>query len=93
MFNFIGRIAFSNVVSDLYATGVTNIDSVKLILSIPDGFSETERDIVVPMMVNGFIDSAKLGGCKVDIGNFSVNPWCLIGGIGTSICSRREIIM
>lgn len=90
---FIGKIAFANVVSDVYATGVTTIDTVKLILSIPDEFSEDERNIVVPMMINGFIDSAKLTGCDIKIGNFAVNPWCLIGGVVTSICQSDEIIM
>jgi len=88
-----GKIALANVVSDIYATGVVKIDTVKLILSIPDELNEDERNIVVPLMVNGFIDSAKLTGCEIKIGNFAVNPWCLIGGVATSICTSNEIVM
>lgn len=90
---FTGKIAFANVVSDVYATGVTTIDVVKLVLSIPDEFTEEERNIVVPMMINGFKSAAKLCGCELKIGNFAVNPWCLIGGVATSICHSSEIIM
>lgn len=92
-FDFTGKIAFANVVSDIYATGVTKIDVVKLVLSIPDEFTEEERNIVVPMMINGFKSAAKLSGCELRIGNFAVNPWCLIGGVATSICHSSEIVM
>lgn len=93
IFFYVGKIAFANVVSDIYATGVTTIDVVKLVLSIPDEFTEDERNIVVPMMVNGFEAAAKSSGCALKIGNFAVNPWCIIGGVATSICRRDEIIM
>lgn len=91
--DFSGKIAFANVVSDIYATGVTTIDVVKLVLSIPDELSEDERNIVVPMMINGFKAAAELSGCEIKIGNFAVNPWCLIGGVATSICRSDEIVM
>ncbi len=90
---FQGRIAFANVVSDIYACGVTRIDTVKLVLSIPDEFSDDERNIVVPMMINGFKTAAELSGCGIEIGNVAVNPWCLIGGVATSICQPNEIVM
>lgn len=88
-----GKIAFANVVSDIYATGVIAIDTVKLVLSIPDEFTEDERNVVVPMMIDGFRAAAKSSGCALKIGNFAVNPWCLIGGVATSICQSSEIIM
>ncbi|KAJ6644407.1 Inactive selenide, water dikinase-like protein [Pseudolycoriella hygida] len=88
-----GKIAFANVVSDIYATGVTTIDTVRLVLSTPDEFSEEERNIVVPMMINGFRDAAKHCGCELKMGNIAINPWCLIGGVATSICRSEEIVM
>lgn len=88
-----GKIAFANVVSDIYACGVTRIDMVKLILSIPDEFSDDERDVIVPMMINGFQAAAKASGCELKIGNFAVNPWCIIGGVASSFCQSDEIVM
>lgn len=88
-----GRIAFANMSSDIYATGVTNLDKVTLILSSPTEFTDQQRDIIVPMLVQGFVDAAKTVGCNVRVGNIAVNPWCIIGGVATSVCASEEIIL
>lgn len=92
-FVFLGKIALANVVSDVYSVGVTTIDKITLVLSSPVDFSDTERDVVVPMMIKGFMDAAKEAGCSVRIGNVAINPWCIIGGVATSVCTSDEIIM
>lgn len=90
----IGQIAFANVVSDIYAVGVTEIDQIKLIISSCTEFNLIERDVIIKLMIKGFIDSSKLANCCITIGNdLIINPWCIIGGIATSICSRDEIII
>lgn len=50
-----GRIALANVVSDVYAVGVTEIDRVSLILSASTEFTEQETDVVVSKIVAGFM--------------------------------------
>jgi selenide,water dikinase len=49
-----GKIACANVLSDLYALGVTECDNMLMLLGVSQKFSEKERDIVVPMMIQGF---------------------------------------
>lgn len=88
-----GKIAFANMSSDIYATGVTNLDKTTLILSSPTEFTDQQRDIVVPLMIKGFSDAAKSVGSSVRVGNVAVNPWCMIGGVATSICTADEIIL
>lgn len=88
-----GKIAFANMVSDVYATGVLQIDKITLILSVPTEFSEKERDVVVPLMISGFMECGKEIGCRMRVGNIALNPWCIIGGVATSICKQEEIIM
>lgn len=88
-----GKIALANVLSDVYAVGVTKIDKLSLILSSPTEFTDMQRDIIVPLIVEGFQEAADLADCKVSVKNIAVNPWCMIGGIATSICSKKEIIM
>lgn len=44
-------------------------------------------------IVEGFRSSAKLAGCRLTIQNVNINPWCIIGGIATSVCRRDEIVM
>lgn len=91
-FILLGKIAFANVVSDIYACGVVNIDEVKIILSVPDDLSEDEKQQVLKDVVSGFQESAQKINCKLSIDRISFNPWCIIGGVATSVSSRDEII-
>lgn len=88
-----GRIAFANMSSDIYATGVTILDKVTMILSSPTEFSDKQRDIVIPLMIKGFSDAAKSVGNNVRMGNIASNPWCIVGGVATSVCTKDEIIL
>lgn len=89
---FSGEIAFANVVSDVYACGVVEIDELKVILSIPAELEDDERQDVVTSILRGFRKSADLTKCKLTIESIGINPWAIIGGIATSVCSENEII-
>ncbi|ETN62654.1 selenide, water dikinase [Anopheles darlingi] len=89
----LGRIALANVVSDVYAVGATEIDQIKLIVSAPTEFTEKERDVVVPMVMDGFLSAAKECKAPVHIGSIAENPWCIIGGAATAVCHRSELTM
>lgn len=90
--SLLGKIAFANVVSDVYSTGVVDIDELKIILTIPTELEEHEQQEVVTEILSGFRESALLAKCKLTIDSININPWCMIGGIATSICTRDEII-
>jgi len=49
-----GKIACANVLSDLYALGVTNCDNMLMLLGISSKLTEAERDIVIPLIMRGF---------------------------------------
>lgn len=87
-----GKIALANVVSDLYAVGIIHVDKIKMIISAPTEFTDKQRDTVVPKIINGFKDAAAIAKCTIDVQNVAINPWCIIGGIATSICHESEII-
>lgn len=89
---FSGKIAFANVVSDIYSCGVVEIDELKIILSIPTELEDDERDQVVKDILSGFKESAQLINCRLTLESINVNPWCIIGGIATSVCMKSEII-
>lgn len=89
----LGKIALANVVSDVYAVGAMHIDEIKLVCSAPTEFSDDERDIVVPMIIKGFQDAAAEAKGRVKIGSIALNPWCIIGGIASSVCHASELIM
>lgn len=88
-----GLIAFANVVSDIYACGVVNIDEVKITLSLPTDLDDDEQQIVVSGIFKGFKESAVTAKCKLSIESIGLNPWCIIGGIASSVCTKDEIIM
>ena len=49
-----GKIACANVISDLYAMGVTECDNMLMLLGISQKMSDKERDVVVPLICRGF---------------------------------------
>ena len=49
-----GKIACANVLSDLYAMGVCECDNMLMLLGISETFTYTQRQIVTPMMIQGF---------------------------------------
>jgi len=88
-----GRIACANVLSDLYAMGVVNCHNMLMLLAISKEFSDKERDVVVPLMMQGFQDTAREAGCLVTGGQTVLNPWCTIGGVASSVCNKDQIIL
>lgn len=49
-----GKIACANVLSDLYAMGVTECDNMLMLLGVSSKLTDKERDVVVPLMMRGF---------------------------------------
>ena len=88
-----GKIACANVLSDLYAMGVQDVDNMLLLLGLSRDLSNDQRKIVVPLILEGFRDLAKEAGVAINGGQTVVNPWMIIGGVATSVCTKDEIIM
>ncbi|EHA97363.1 Selenide, water dikinase 2 [Heterocephalus glaber] len=88
-----GRIACANVLSDLYAMGITECDNMLMLLSVSQNMNEEEREKVTPLMIKGFRDAAAEGGTAVTGGQTAVNPWIIIGGVATMVCQPNEFIM
>lgn len=92
----LGRIAIANVLSDVFAVGVTEFDAVELIVSTSTSFSDKERDVLISLIMKGFRNSLKSNGFHntvVRIKQLKINPWCIVGGIATSVCRKEEIIL
>jgi selenide,water dikinase len=83
-----GRIAGSNVTSDIYALAVTNIVSVLSIMAFP----ENMPDELAVGMLKGFGDFCREMGAPVVGGHTIRNPWPIIGGAATGIGEIEKII-
>jgi selenide,water dikinase len=83
-----GRIAGSNVTSDIYALAVTNIVSVLSIMAFP----ENMPDELAVGMLKGFGDFCRENGAPVVGGHTIRNPWPIIGGAATGVSETEKIV-
>jgi selenide,water dikinase len=83
-----GRIAGSNVTSDIYTLAVTNIASVLTIMAYP----ENMPDELAVGMLKGFGDFCREMGAPVVGGHTIRNPWPIIGGAATGIGDPEKIV-
>jgi selenide,water dikinase len=83
-----GRIAGSNVTSDIYSLAVTNIVSVLSIMAFP----EDMPDQLAVGMLKGFGDFCREMGAPVVGGHTIRNPWPIIGGAATGISDPEKIV-
>jgi selenide, water dikinase len=83
-----GRIAGSNVTSDIYALAVTNIASVLSIMAYPEDMPE---ELAIGML-KGFGDFCREMGAPVVGGHTIRNPWPIIGGAATGIGDPEKIV-
>jgi selenide,water dikinase len=51
---FQGKIACANVLSDVYAMGAVEVDNMLMLLSTSNKMTEKERDIIMPLVLQGF---------------------------------------
>lgn len=88
-----GQIACANVLSDLYAMGVSVCDNMLMILAASREMEYNDRMIVTRLLIQGFADHAATAGTSVTGGQTVLNPWPIIGGVATSVCAESEIIV
>ena len=87
-----GMIGCCNVLSDLYAMGVPDCDTMLMLLAASTQMQEEERLIVTRRMIEGFNAKATEAGTVVSGGQTVKNPWPIIGGTATAVCSEEEFI-
>jgi len=87
-----GKIGACNVLSDMYAIGVVDIDNVLMILAASQTMDPQTRKIVSRKMIEGFNDLCKEAGVGCTGGQTVINPWPIIGGTAMSCCKSDEYI-
>lgn len=51
---FLGKITCANVLSDLYSSGVIEVDCLSVIFSVCLQMNEDEQNAIIPMLIKGF---------------------------------------
>ena len=87
-----GRISCCNVLSDIYAMGISRVDHMLMVLGISLSMQEGDREIVTREMMRGFNDCATEAGTKITGGQSIMNPWPIIGGVANVMCNESEFI-
>ncbi|CAI2351414.1 unnamed protein product [Caenorhabditis sp. 36 PRJEB53466] len=87
-----GRVTCANVLSDLYAMGVSECDNMLMLLGVAIDLDESQRDIIVRLFIQGFKDAADEADTKIRGGQTVRCPWLLLGGVATSVVHESEII-
>lgn len=87
-----GKIACANVLSDLYATGVSECDNMLMLLGISQKMTQRQKDVITPMIIQGFIDLCEEAGSTCNGGQTVINPWFIIGGVASSVCRQSDFI-
>jgi selenide,water dikinase len=83
-----GRIAGSNVTSDIYTLGITNITSLLTIMAYP----EDMPDELAVGMLKGLKDFCHEMNIPLVGGHTIRNPWPIIGGAVTGIANIDQIV-
>lgn len=87
-----GKVACANVLSDIYALGVTRCDNMLMVMGVSTKLTDKQRDVVVPLLIKGFNDLAAEAGTRVTGGQTVLNPWPIIGGVASTCCKGADII-
>lgn len=88
-----GQIGCANVLSDLYAMGVTECDNMLMLVAASTQMEEELRLAVTRRMIQGFNDLASTANAEVTGGQTVQNPWPIIGGVAMTVCRKGEFIV
>lgn len=89
---FQGKIAAANVLSDMYALGIYDIDNVLMILAASRNMKDEHRKICTKQMMKGFNDLCAAADTRVTGGQTVLNPWPIIGGVAKSVVKDCDFI-
>lgn len=87
-----GQIGAANVLSDLYSMGITECDTVLMLLAASTNMSEVERDVTTREIMKGFAERVRKASTSVTGGQTVMNPWPLIGGVAMRVVAESEMI-
>ncbi|KAI8049172.1 AIR synthase-related protein [Syncephalis plumigaleata] len=88
-----GKIACANVLSDLYAVGAVQCDTMLMLLGVSTQLTDPDvRKTATALCMRGFKDLAATAGTRVTGGQTVRNPWYVIGGVATAVIAETKLI-
>ncbi|KAI9592895.1 AIR synthase-related protein [Syncephalis fuscata] len=88
-----GKIACANVLSDLYAIGAVQCDTMLMLLGVSTQLTDPDvRRKATTLCMRGFRDLAAEAGTRVTGGQTVRNPWYLVGGVASAVVAESKLI-
>eukprot|EP00826_Nyctotherus_ovalis_P050509 TRINITY_DN6191_c0_g1_i18.p1 TRINITY_DN6191_c0_g1~~TRINITY_DN6191_c0_g1_i18.p1 ORF type:complete len:342 (-),score=96.92 TRINITY_DN6191_c0_g1_i18:106-1131(-) len=87
-----GEIACANVLSDLYAMGISRCDHMLMILGVCLDMTPAEQEVSTREMIRGFNDKAAEAGTVITGGQSVFNDFPMIGGVANTVIRDEEIV-
>lgn len=88
-----GQIAAANVMSDLFAMGITRITSFLVTLGLSTSLTEEQRGFVAGELLRGIENKVEEAGAVVGGGQTVRNPWVLVGGCAMGFLQPGEKLL
>jgi selenide,water dikinase len=85
-----GQITVCNVLSDIYASGVTNIDHFLVVLGISTSMNKYQRETAAVAIMSGMENKLSEANTIIAGGQTVMNPWVMTGGSVTAFASEEE---
>lgn len=85
-----GQITVCNVLSDVYASGVIDIDHFLVVLSLSNKMDREQRQEVATQIMKGMEDKLDEAGTVVGGGQTVFNPWVTTGGSVTAFFDSEK---
>ena len=87
-----GKITACNVLSDMYAVGCDEVETVLMILTNSLKLTNEENDVVMSLVIKGFNDSCKEAKTRVLGGQTTKNQEMIVGGCAMSTVTKDEFV-
>ena len=87
-----GRIGAANVLSDMYSMGITDVDTMLMLLAASTDMDEGDKYQSTMLIMKGYADCCKEAGVLVTGGQTVQNPWPLIGGVAMACVPPSRMV-
>ena len=87
-----GFIACANALSDVYAVGVTEVDSILMIAGVCTRIPELFRDVVYSELFRGFVACCTAAGSRCHGGQTIFTAEVLLGGSISAVIPRSSLL-
>lgn len=85
-----GKITAANVMSDLFAVGITKIDHFLVTLGLSKRMTLEQRTLAATEILKGIEEKVAEAGGVIAGGQTVFNPWLLVGGIAVGYFGEGE---